>query len=37
MEAVKVQIGPLVFDHGDYDAVGDVLYLHVAPPPARRG
>jgi hypothetical protein len=29
MEAVNVHIGPLVFDHADYDAEGDVLYLHV--------
>lgn len=32
MEAVSVRIGPLVFDHADYDAEGDVLYLHVGDP-----
>ncbi len=32
MEAVNVHIGPLVFDHADYDAEGDVLYLHVGDP-----
>ena len=29
METVTVHIGALVFDHADYDADGDVLYLHV--------
>jgi hypothetical protein len=32
MEAMKIQIGPLAFDHADYDQHGDVLYLHVGPP-----
>lgn len=32
MEALNVKIGPLVFDHADYDAEGDVLYLHVGAP-----
>jgi uncharacterized protein YuzE len=32
MEAVNIQIGPLVFDHAEYDAEGDVLYLHVGKP-----
>lgn len=32
MEAVNVRIGPLAFDHADYDADGDVLYLHVGEP-----
>ena len=32
MEAVNVHIGSLVFDHADYDAEGDVLYLHVGEP-----
>jgi uncharacterized protein YuzE len=32
---VNIRIGPLVFDHADYDAESDVLYLHVgAPQPA---
>jgi uncharacterized protein YuzE len=35
MEAMNIRIGPLVFDHADYDPDGDVLYLHVgAPQPA---
>jgi hypothetical protein len=29
MERVNITIGPLSFDHADYDAEGDVLYLHV--------
>jgi hypothetical protein len=32
MEVVNIKIGPLVFDHADYNADGDVLYLHVGPP-----
>ncbi len=32
MEAVNIRIGPLVFDHADYDQAGDVLYLHAGPP-----
>ncbi|HVP02944.1 MAG TPA: DUF2283 domain-containing protein [Solirubrobacteraceae bacterium] len=37
MEAVDVHIGPLVFDHADYDRDGDVLYLHIGPPQAGEG
>lgn len=37
MEAVTIRIGPLVFDHADYDADGDVLYLHVGAPQAGEG
>jgi hypothetical protein len=37
MEAVNVHIGPLVFDHADYDAEGDVLYLHVGEPAEAEG
>lgn len=37
MEAMNVHIGPLVFDHADYDAEGDVLYLHVGSPRAAEG
>ncbi|HWX87956.1 MAG TPA: DUF2283 domain-containing protein [Solirubrobacteraceae bacterium] len=29
MERVNIAIGPLSFDHADYDAANDVLYLHV--------
>jgi uncharacterized protein YuzE len=32
MEAVNIRIGPLTFDHADYDADSDVLYLHVGHP-----
>lgn len=35
MERVDIKIGPLIFDHADFDTDNDVLYLHVgAPQPA---
>jgi uncharacterized protein YuzE len=37
MEAVNIRIGPLVFDNADYDADGDVLYLHVGQPQPGEG
>jgi len=37
MEAVNIHIGPLMFDHADYDADGDVLYLHVGQPQQGEG
>jgi len=37
MEAVNVHIGPLVFDRADYDAEGDVLYLHAGEPVEAEG
>ena len=37
MEAVNIRIGPLEFDHADYDADGDVLYLHVGQPQPGEG
>jgi uncharacterized protein YuzE len=37
MDAVTIHIGPLVFDHADYDQDGDVLYLHVGAPQAGEG
>jgi uncharacterized protein YuzE len=37
MEAISVKIGPLVFDHADYDSEGDVLYLHVGTPQDAEG
>jgi hypothetical protein len=37
MEAVNVKIGPLAFDHADYDSEGDVLYLHVGAPQDAEG
>lgn len=37
MEALNIRIGPLAFDHADYDADGDVLYLHVGPPQPGEG
>jgi hypothetical protein len=32
MEAVNVRIGPLVFDHADYDQEADIRYLHIGSP-----
>jgi hypothetical protein len=32
MERVNITIGRVTFDHADYDADNDVLYLHVGPP-----
>ena len=37
IDAVTIHIGPLVFDHADYDAHGDVLYLHVGAPQTGEG
>ena len=41
MEAVNIRIGPLTFDHADYDADGDgdgdVVYLHVGQPQPGEG
>lgn len=37
MENVNVKIGSLNFDHADYDAAGDVLYLHVGQPQPGEG
>ena len=37
MEAVNIRIGPLVFDHADYDEPSDVLYLHIGPPQPGEG
>ena len=37
MDTVTIRIGPLVFDHADYDADGDVLYLHVGSPEPGEG
>jgi uncharacterized protein YuzE len=37
MDAVTIHIGPLVFDHADYDPDGDILYLHVGAPQAGEG
>lgn len=37
MKSMRVQIGPLIFDHADYDAEGDVLYLHVGEPVGAEG
>jgi len=37
MEAVKVHIGPLIFDHADYNSDADVLYLYVGPPREAEG
>ncbi len=37
MERVNITIGPLSFDHAEYDPDGDVLYLHVGEPQAGEG
>lgn len=37
MEQVSIHIGSLVFDHADYDAESDVLYLHVGAPREAEG
>lgn len=37
MESVNITIGSLHFDHADYDAENDVLYLHVDQPEAGEG
>jgi uncharacterized protein YuzE len=37
MEAVNIRIGPLEFDHADYDADSDVLYLHIGQPQPGEG
>jgi len=37
MERVNIKIGPLSFDHADYDAENDVLYLHVGEPRVGEG
>lgn len=37
MEQVKIKIGSVTFDHADYDADADVLYLHVGEPQKAEG
>jgi uncharacterized protein YuzE len=37
MEQVNIRIGPITFDHADYDAESDVLYLHVGEPQEAEG
>ncbi|HEX4482465.1 MAG TPA: DUF2283 domain-containing protein [Solirubrobacteraceae bacterium] len=37
MERVNITIGRLSFDHADYDADNDVLYLHVGEPQPGEG
>lgn len=37
MERVNIRIGPLSFDHANYDVDGDVLYLHVGKPEIGEG
>lgn len=37
MEQVNIRIGPVTFDHADYDADNDVLYLHVGQPQKAEG
>ena len=37
MEQVNITIGHITFDHADYDAGNDVLYLHVGEPQEAEG
>jgi uncharacterized protein YuzE len=37
MDLVQITIGQLSFDHADYDAENDVLYLHVGEPQTAEG
>ncbi|HLI61156.1 MAG TPA: DUF2283 domain-containing protein [Solirubrobacteraceae bacterium] len=37
MDAVNIRIGHLIFDHADYDAESDVLYLHIGEPQPAEG
>jgi hypothetical protein len=37
MERVNITIGPLSFDHADYDVENYVLYLHVGEPQTGEG
>lgn len=37
MERVNIRIGPVVFDHAEFDADNDVLYLHVGEPEVGEG
>jgi hypothetical protein len=37
MERVNITIGPLSFDHADYDAENDVLSLHIGEPQPGEG
>lgn len=37
MERVNIRIGHITFDHADYDAGNDVLYLHVGEPQEAEG
>jgi uncharacterized protein YuzE len=37
MERVRTRVGPLLFDHADYDAEHDVLYLQLGEPEVGEG
>jgi uncharacterized protein YuzE len=37
MRKVNIRIGPVVFDHADYDPENDMLYLHVGEPQEAEG
>lgn len=37
MKQVNISIGRVAFDHADYDAENDVLYLHVGEPREAEG
>ena len=36
-KVLQIKIGPVTFDHADYDADLDVLYLHVGEPQEAEG
>ncbi|MFL5833353.1 MAG: hypothetical protein ACJ76B_05170 [Solirubrobacterales bacterium] len=37
MEQVNIRIGHITFDHADYDAGNDLLYLHIGEPQETEG
>lgn len=37
MAQVNIRIGPVAFDHADYDAENDMLFLHVGEPTEAEG
>lgn len=37
MDRVTIRIGRFIFDHADYDADADVLYLHIGAPAPSEG
>lgn len=37
MDQVNIRIGSVAFDHADYDAENDMLYLHIGEPQNAEG